>query len=43
MKELIINDKQKYLDENFPFEEVPELIDKKRCIHCDMIFFVGNY
>ena len=43
MKELVITDKQKYLNDNYPFEDVPELMDKKRCIHCDTVFYVGNY
>ena len=43
MKELEIEDKQKDLTENYPFEGVPEMYDKKRCIHCDSIFFVGDY
>lgn len=43
MIEIKIQDKQKYLDENYPFEEIPELYDKKKCIHCDSIIFVGNY
>jgi len=43
MKELVIIDKQEYLKENYPFEEIPELTDKKRCIHCDIVFYVGEY
>lgn len=43
MKELKIHDKQKYLEENYPFQEVPELADRKRCIHCDSNIIVGNY
>lgn len=43
MKELKITDKQKYLDENYPFIEIPELSDRKRCLHCDSIIIVGNY
>jgi len=43
MKEKKIKDKQKYLTDNFPFEEVPEVYDKKKCIHCDSIFFVGDF
>lgn len=43
MEELLIADKQKYLDENYPFEDVPKLTDKKRCIHCDSIIQVGEY
>lgn len=43
MKEIIIKYKQKYLDDNYPFEDVPKLTDKKRCIHCDSIITVGNF
>ena len=43
MKEIIIEDKQKYLNENYPFEEIPDVSDKQRCIHCDSIIVVGSY
>lgn len=43
MEELIIRNKQKYLDDNYPFENVPKITDKKCCIHCDTIFTVGDY
>ena len=43
MKEIKIEDKQKYLDENYPFVGTPDVCDKKLCIHCDSVFFVGNY
>ncbi len=43
MKEVIIKDKQKYLEEHYPFDDLPKLTDKRRCIHCDSIFTVGNY
>jgi hypothetical protein len=43
MKELEIEDKQKYLTENSPFEDIPEVYYRKRCIHCDSIIVVGNY
>jgi len=43
MKEIIISDKQKYLETNYPFDPVPELYDRKICIHCDQPFVVGNY
>lgn len=43
MKEIILSDKQKYLNEHYPFKEIPEVTDKKRCIHCDTVFFVGYY
>ena len=42
-KEVIIKDRQKYLDENYPFEEIPKLTDKKSCIHCGNIITVGDY
>jgi hypothetical protein len=43
IKELIINDKQKYLDENYPFEGAPELTDRFECIHCSSIFKNAAY
>lgn len=43
MKEIIIENKQKYFDENYPFEDPPKLTDKRRCIHCDKIITVGDF
>jgi hypothetical protein len=43
MEELLIKKKQKYLDDNYPFENPPKMTDKKRCIHCDTIFTVADY
>ncbi len=43
MKEIEIKDKQKYLDENYIFEDIPEVSDRKRCLHCGEIIVVGNY
>ena len=43
MKEIIVKDKQKYLEENYPFEGVPKLTDKLHCIHCDNDIIVGDY
>ncbi len=43
MKELIITDKQKYLEENYPFIGIPELTEKMLCIHCEKIITVGDY
>ncbi|MDY7396338.1 hypothetical protein UMM65_13890 [Aureibaculum sp. 2210JD6-5] len=43
MRELEIKDKQRYLTESYPFAEVPELADRKKCIHCDSSIIVGNY
>ena len=43
VKEIIINDKQKYLEDNYPFGDVPRLTDKVECIHCNSIITVGDY
>jgi hypothetical protein len=43
MEEIFIKDKQKYLKENYPFEEIPKLTDKKHCIHCDKDIVVGDF
>jgi hypothetical protein len=43
MEELIIKDKQKYLNENYPFEDRPKLTDSKCYIHCDSVFTVGDF
>ena len=43
MEEVLIKNKQKYFDDNYPFEDIPKLTDKKRCIHCDTIFTIGDY
>lgn len=43
MKEVIINDKQKYLNDNYPFGDIPKLTDEKCCIHCKSVFKVGDY
>ncbi len=43
MKEIIIKDKRKYLTRNFPFTDLPNLTDKKLCIHCNEIITVGDY
>lgn len=42
-REVIIKDKQKYLDEKYPLGEIPKLTDKKCCIHCGNIITVGDY
>ncbi|MBA7533008.1 hypothetical protein ES705_25243 [subsurface metagenome] len=38
-----IRDKQKYLNENYPFDDVPELNDKRFCICCDTWIDVADY
>lgn len=43
MKEVQVIDKQLYLTENYPFGESPLLTDKKRCIHCEREFTVGDF
>jgi hypothetical protein len=43
MKKVIVKDKQKYLEESFPFEEIPKLTDRFECIHCNSIITVGDY
>jgi len=43
MSELIIADKQKYFNDNYPFGDAPKLSDQKLCIHCDSIITVGEY
>ena len=43
MKELKIKDKQSYLNDNYPFTDVPDLADIKNCLHCNSDIVVGNY
>ena len=43
MKEIKIKDKEKYLEVNYPFDNLPQLTDKKICIHCNEIITVGNF
>jgi ribosomal protein S27AE len=34
MKELEIQNKQKYLDDYYTFEDITLVTEKKHCIHC---------
>ena len=43
MNEIKIKDKQKYLNENYLFEDIPKLTDGKLCIHCDAEITVGDF
>lgn len=43
MKEVIISDKQEYLNQHYPFTDIPNMADKKRCLHCYKIFTVKDY
>jgi ssDNA-binding Zn-finger/Zn-ribbon topoisomerase 1 len=36
-------DKQKYLNDNYPFQNVPLIKEQRKCIHCDQIITVGDY
>ena len=47
MQEVVIKNKQKYLDDNYPFEDAPKLTDKKPCIHfricwCSVYWFCAD-
>lgn len=43
MEELLIANKQEYLEDNYPFVDIPKLTDRKRCIHCDTVFVVEDF
>jgi hypothetical protein len=43
MQEIIINDKLKYLKENYLFTDIPALTDRKLCIHCDSVITVDDF
>lgn len=43
MKDILIIDKHEFLDKNFFFTEIPEVIDKMICLHCSKRFFGGTY
>lgn len=43
MSELIISDKLAYLEENYPFADMPALTERKICIHCGKVITVGDY
>jgi hypothetical protein len=43
MKEIFVADKQKFINEEYPFEDKPQLTDKFRCLHCREVITVGDY
>ncbi|WP_143960317.1 hypothetical protein [Litoribacter populi] len=43
MKEIEVQNKQQYLKKNHPFGEIIKLEDKKKCIHCELVFLAGEY
>lgn len=38
-----IENKEEYLKENYPFGNIPELTEKRHCIHCGNDILVGDY
>jgi len=43
MEEISIEDKQTYLNQNYPFRGTPKITDLKNCMHCGKNFKVGEY
>jgi hypothetical protein len=43
MEEIFIFDKQKYLNENYPFDKIIGLSSEIICIHCNTIYKVEEY
>lgn len=43
MIEVKIENKQEFLDKNYPLGQPPKLTDKFRCIHCGNIITVGDF
>lgn len=43
MEEVFVEDKQKFLNEEYPFQDAPKLTDKFRCLHCGGVITVGDY
>ncbi|MDZ7764500.1 MAG: hypothetical protein U5K00_08750 [Melioribacteraceae bacterium] len=43
MIEIQIEDKQMYLVDNYPFDGIPDLSEKRHCIHCNEIITVGDF
>ena len=43
MTEVTINDKQKYLNENYPFEDTPQLSEQRSCLRCGKVITVKDY
>ena len=42
-KEISLEDRKKYLEENDFQDESPKLTDKKLCIHCNQIITIGDF
>lgn len=43
MEEVIIANKQAYLNQHYPFYPVPALSHKKYCARCKQVILVGDY
>ena len=43
MEEIIISNKQGYLNQHYPFYPVPVVADKKYCARCKQVIIVGDY
>jgi hypothetical protein len=43
MQEVFVADKQKFLNEEYPFQDAPKLTDQFRCLHCGEVITVGDY
>ncbi len=37
------SEKQAYLNKEYPFKGKPQLTDKRKCLHCDQVFTVGDF
>ena len=43
MEEVFVEDKQKFLNEEYPLGDAPTFTDKFRCLHCGEVITVGDY
>ena len=43
MKEIFVKNKQRFFRIHYPFENLPLLTEKKRCIHCGEVITVGDF
>lgn len=43
MEEVFVEDKQEFLNKEYPFRHPPKLTDKFRCLHCGEVITVGDY
>lgn len=43
MEEILIKNKEEYLQMNYPFENPPSLNEKRQCLHCDNVFEIREF